>query len=186
MNPRFYLPAIYFLIVLSSCTMILSTNVPGKQEKSLPKEWIGRYKIISSPYFPEKRDTAQHEKEYAIFESDRIIWEGADGTKVYSLADSLKYSVIYGQSRYLSLLMPQGLYAVFKVIKKDDGLELYSMSSDDEPRKGELNKYFAKVEKMKKHEDEYYRVTIVDKKLDAYFKSSIPSKDVTKLVLVKQ
>ena len=182
---RFFLPVILSFILFSSCTMILSRNIPGKPEKSLPKEWIGKYEVISSPYFPEKRDTAQHEKEYATIETKRIIWESKDGTKTYSLDDSLRYSVIYGQSRYLSLLMPEGLYAIFKVVKKNDTLELYSLSSEDEPRKGELNRYFDKVEKMKKDEDEYYKVTIVDKKLDAYFKSSIPSKDVTKLVPVK-
>jgi len=177
--------AVLALVLFSSCTMVLSTNIPGKSEKSLPKEWLGKYEVISASYFPENRDSAQQEKEYATIETNRIIWESRDGTKIYTLNDSLRYSVIYGQSRYLSLLMPQGLYAVFKVIKNGDTLELYSLSSEDEPKKAELNKYFSKVEKVKKGDDEYYKVTIVEKKLDAYFKSSIPSKDVTKLVPVK-
>ncbi|MFI5128675.1 MAG: hypothetical protein ACHQFX_01740 [Chitinophagales bacterium] len=182
---HFLFLAVFVLVLFSSCTIILSTNIPGKSEKLLPKEWLGKYEVISASVFPEKRDSAQHEKEYATIEANRIIWESRDGVKTYSLNDSLRYSVISGQSKYISLLMPQGLYAVFKVIKNADTLELYSLSSEDEPKKAELNKYFSKVEKMKKGDDEYYKVTIVEKKLDAYFKSSIPSKDVIKLVPVR-
>ncbi|SRR5258706_1535439 len=182
---RILIPGTLAVVLFSSCAMILSTNVPGKQEKSLPKEWLGKYEVISAPYFPEKRDTTQPQKEFATIESNRIIWESRDGTRIYSLTDSLRYSVMYGQSRYLSLLMPQGLYAVFKVVKNVDTLELYSMSAEDEPKKMELNRYFDKVEKMKKGEDEYFKVTIIEKKLDAYFKSTIPSKDVTKLIPAK-
>jgi hypothetical protein len=173
------------IILFPSCTMILSTNYPGSSEKSLPKEWLGKYEVITTSPFPEKKDSAQPDKKYAIIESTRITWKTSDGDKIYSLNDSLRYSVMYSQSRYLSLLMPQGLYAVFKVIKKADTLELYSMSSDDEPKKGELNKYFGKVEKIKKGEDEYFKVTIIEKKLNAYFKSPIPSKEPTRLVSVK-
>ena len=182
---RFSLSAIWSLLLFSSCTMILTTNIPGKSERSLPKEWWGRYEIITESKMPERKDSAQPEKEYATIESDRIMWQSSDGTKIYSLDDSLRYSVIYGQNRYLSLLLPQGLYAVFKVIKKADTLELYSLSSDEEPKKSELNKYFGKVEKIKKGEDEYYKATIIEKKLDAYFKSSIPSKKAIRLVPVK-
>ena len=183
---RFTLPVIFSVVLFSSCTMILSTNIPGKPEKSLPKEWLGKYEVITVSPLPDRKDSAQSEKEFATIESNRVIWNSSDGTKIYSLDDSLRYSVIYGQSRYVSLLMPQGLYAVFKVLKKADTLELYSLSADDEVKKAELNRYFADVDKIKKGEDEYYKVTIIEKKLDAYFKSSIPSKEVTKLVPVKK
>ena len=173
------------LFLFSSCTMILSTNIPGKAEKSLPKEWWGKYEVFADSKMPERKDSAILEKEYAIIESTKITWKTSDGEKIYSLDDSLRYSVIYGQSRYISLLLPQGVYAVFKVIKNADTLALYSLSSDDEPKKSDLNKYFDKVEKIKKGEDEYYKVTILEKKLEAYFKSAIPSKEATKLVLVK-
>lgn len=170
----------------SSCTMILSTNVPGKQEKTLPKEWLGKYEVVSATHFSDKRDSVPSEKEYAIIESTRITYKGTDETKIFSLDDSLKYSVIYGQSRYLSLLMPQGLYAIFKVVKNADTLVLYSLSSDNEEiKKADLTKYFQDVEKIKRQDDEYYRVSIVEKKLDPYFKSPIPSKEPIKLVMVK-
>jgi hypothetical protein len=182
---RFLLSVVLALVLFSSCTMILSTNIPGKPEKSLPKEWWGKYEVFTDSKMPERKDSAILEKEYAIIEGTRITWKTGDEEKTYSLDDSLRYSVIYGQGRYISLLLPQGVYAVFKVIKNADTLELYSLSSDDEPKKADLNKYFSKVEKIKKGEDEYYRVTIVEKKLDAYFKSAIPSKEATKLVLVK-
>jgi hypothetical protein len=82
--------------------------------------------------------------------------------------------------------MPQGLYAVFKVEKKEGMLELYSLSSDDEDlKKWDLYDYFNNIEKMKGDEQQYYKVTIIDKKLDAYFKSKVPSGEVTKLVPVK-
>ena len=184
MNHRcFYLVAVLFFF--SSCTMILSTNVPGRLEKSLPKEWQGRYEVITESYFPEKRDSAKRKKEYATIESTRITWESNDGIKIYKLNDSLRYSVISGKGQYLSLLMPQGLYAVFKVLKDGEMLELQSLSSDDEPKKAELNRFFDKVEHVKKGEDEYYKVTIVEKKLDAYFESSIPSTEITKLIPMK-
>lgn len=174
------------IFLFSSCTMILSTNIPGKPEKSLPKEWLGKYEVVSATHFSDKRDSVPSEKEYATIESTRIIYTGVDETKIFLLDDSLKYSVIYGQSRYLSLLMPQGLYAVFKVVKNVDTLVLYSLSSDNEEiKKADLNKYFQDVEKIKRQDDEYYRVSVVEKKLDAYFKSSIPSKEPIKLVLMK-
>jgi phosphoenolpyruvate carboxylase len=93
--------------------------------------------------------------------------------------------VIAGQGRYLSLLMPQGLYAVFKVVKRSDTLELHALSADDDIKKADLNKYFDKIEKVNRDDEEYYKVTIVDKKLEPYFKSTIPSKEITKLVLVR-
>jgi hypothetical protein len=183
---RISLTGLGAILVFSSCTMILSTNVPGKTETSLPKEWLGKYEVMSEARMPDRKDSTKAEKEFATIESNRITWESTDGIKVFSLGDSLRYSVIYGQSRYLSLLMPQGLYAVFKVEKKDGTLELYSLSSDDEEiRKSDLNEYFDNIEKMKENEQQYYKVTIVDKKLDAYFKSKVPSGEVTKLVPVK-
>jgi len=177
---------IWMLFLFCSCTMILSTNVPGKSERSLPREWWGKYEAITESRMPDKRDAEKTERNYVTIDSNRISWQSTDETKTYSLNDSLRYSVIYGQSRYLSLLMPEGLYAVFKVVKNADTLELYSLSSDnDEMRKADLSQYFSKVEKIKTPADEYYRVTIVEKKLDAYFKSGIPSKDATRLVPVK-
>jgi hypothetical protein len=183
---RISLTGLGALLVFSSCTMILSTNVPGKAETSLPKEWLGKYEVISEARMPDRKDSTKAEKEFATIENNRITWESVDGIKVFSLGDSLRYSVVYGQSRYLSLLMPQGLYAVFKVEKKEGMLELYSLSSDDEDlKKWDLYDYFNNIEKMKGDEQQYYKVTIVDKKLDAYFKSKVPSGEVTKLVPVK-
>jgi hypothetical protein len=180
---RFFLPALLTFVLFSSCTMILSTNYPGNSEKTLPKEWLGKYEIISPTLFPETKDSTKTGKKFARIESNRIIWTTNEGDKVYSLDDSLRYSV-HNQNRYISLLMPQGLYAVFKVIKTGASLELYSLSSEEEPKKADLNKYFAKVEKKSDEGDEYYKVTIIEKKLDAFFKSSIPSKAPTKLVPV--
>ncbi len=182
---RLLLSTILAVILFSSCTMILATRYPGNPGKTLPKEWLGKYEVISVSPIPDKRDTGQSEKEYAIVESTRVTWKSAEGDKVYSLSDSLKYSVMPDQSQYLSVLMAQGLYAVFKVIKNGDALELYSISCDDEPKKSELNKYFKDVQKIKKGDDEYYKVTLVEKKLDAFFKSSIASKEITRLVPVK-
>jgi hypothetical protein len=128
---RFLLPCLG-LIVLSACTTILSTNIPGKAEQTLPAEWLGKYEVITPSPLPDKRDSANTEKEFAIIESTRITWKSVDGDKVFSLNDSLKYSVMHGESRYLSLLMPQGLYAVFKVRRNADTLELHSLSADDD------------------------------------------------------
>ena len=183
---RYVLKGIVIVCLYSSCTLILSTNVPGKPEKSLPPEWLGKYEVITPSPFPEKKDTSEHpEKEYATIESTKITWRTNDGDKVFSLADSLRYSMIPGEGRFLSLLMPQGLYAIFKVVKNADTLEFHSLCSDDDIKKIDLNKYFDKIEKINKGEDEYYKVTIVDKKLGAYFKSAIPSKEITKLVPVR-
>jgi hypothetical protein len=153
---RFFLSGVLALVLFSSCTMILSTNIPGSSSTSLPKEWLGKYEVVSTSPFPEKKDSTKPEKEYATIESTRITWESNDGNKVYSLDDSLRYSV-YGQNRFISLLMPQGLYAVFKVIKNGASLELYSLSSDEEPKKADLNKYFDKVEKKSDEGDAYYK-----------------------------
>ena len=174
------------LLLFCSCTTILSTNIPGKSERLLPKEWWGKYEAIAESKMPDKRDSLKTERAYVTIDSNRISWQSTDETKTYSLDDSLRYSVMYGQVRYLSLLVHEGLYAVFKVEKKGDTLQLYSLSSDnDKIRKSDLTQYFSKVEKIKNSTDEYYRVTIIEKKLDDYFKSGIPSKDATKLVPLK-
>jgi hypothetical protein len=178
---RFFLPGVMALLLFASCTMILSTNYPGSSEKSMPDEWLGRYEVNSPSLFPEKKDSAKTEKKYASIENNRISWTTNDENKIYTLGDSLSYST-YDQNRYISFLMPQGLYAVFKVIKNGATLELYSMSSEEEPKKTELNKYFDKVEKKSEDGDDYYKVTIIDKKLDAFFKSPVPSKEPIKLI----
>ena len=180
---RFLFTGIVILFLFCSCTMILSTNFPGKSEQLLPKEWWGKYEVVSEPKMPDKRDSVKTVKEFVTIESNRITWQGTDETKTYSLNDSLRYSVVNGQDRYLGLLMPEGLFAVFKVVRNAGSLELYSLSSDnDEIKKSDLAHYFSNVEKVKTSADEYYRVTIIEKKLDDYFKSDIPSKDATKLV----
>ena len=180
--PCLRLSGLLLLCFFSSCTMILSTTIPGKPEKTLPREWWGKYEVIAESPMPDKRDSVKHDKEIAVIDSNHITWQNSDGVKTFSLDDSLRYSVIYGQSRYLSLLMPQGLYAIFKVVKTRDTLNLYSLSSDADIKKTELNKYFENVDKIQTGDDEFYRVTLVEKKLDAYFKSGIPSKQVIKLV----
>jgi hypothetical protein len=180
---RFLLSAVLTLVLFSSCTMILSTNFPGSAEKTLPKEWLGKYEVVLTSPFPDKKDSTKPEKEFATIGATRITWQSNDGNKIYSLDDSLRYSV-YDKTSYISLLMPQGLYAVFKVVKNGAALELYAMSSDEEPKKADLNKYFDKIEKKSDQGDEYYKVTIIEKKLDAFFKSSIPSKEPTRLVPV--
>ena len=106
------------LIVLSACTTILSTNIPGKAEQTLPAEWLGKYEVITPSPLPDKRDSAKHGKGICNHRKHPHNLKSVDGDKVFSLNDSLKYSVMHGESRYLSLLMPQGLYAVFKVLKK--------------------------------------------------------------------
>ena len=181
---RHFLITTLALLLFASCTQVLSTNYPGKSEKSLPKEWQGNYEVVFTSPFPDKKDSSKPEREFARIESDRITWTGRDASKVYSLNDSLRYSV-YDHNGYISLLMPEGLYAVFKVTHIGDTLALASMSTDEEPKKADLVKYFKDVEKKSSQGDDYYQVTIIEKKLDTYFKSSIPSKDPLKLVPVR-
>lgn len=121
---RHFLISTLALLFFASCTQVLSTNYPGKSEKSLPKEWLGSYEVVFTSPFPDKKDSSKPEREFARIESDRITWTGRDASKVYSLNDSLRYSV-YDHNGYISLLMSEGLYAVFKVTHIGDTLALF-------------------------------------------------------------
>ena len=82
---RLLTAAVGLMVLGSSCTIILSTNIPGKAEKSLPDEWLGKYEVISASPLPDKRDSANSEKEYAIIESNGITWQSNDGDKRFSV-----------------------------------------------------------------------------------------------------
>lgn len=183
--PRNCLICLLVIISLSSCTGLLSTNIPGTVQKSLPQEWVGKYEAVVEMPDDEPVDTSI---KYVTIESRRITFKSDNESVSYSLDDSLRYSVS-GQNKYLSVLQPHGLYFIMKVIKTGPGLEVHFLLPEDDDmedlKKEDFEKYFEKVQKVTKKDNIYFKVTIIEKKLDDFFKSPLAFKNFVKLSAVK-
>lgn len=173
----------------TSCTGIVTTNFPGKAASSIPAEWQGRYSIEYPEVLTGMQRTNEDNtpvKEYVTITSDRITWDHSPDINIYSLKDSLTVSSIDGQY-YLSVRNNKSLYTVLRAVLKGRNLELYGMYTYDSFSEYSLGNYFKNVKKRNDSNDELntiFQVTIIDSKLEGFFKSSlIPQNPV---LLVRQ
>ncbi|MES2557081.1 MAG: hypothetical protein V4604_13075 [Bacteroidota bacterium] len=167
------------LISFASCTIVTSTNIPGETATKFPKNLSGKY-ILE---YPEELSmlAVEGSDTYITFKGDEMIIDNTDGQTIAKLGDSLFFSTI-GKQQYLSFgVSPQ--INVFKVVKKGKDLQLFSMCGDV-TSSSDLTGFFSDVKEVAGEVDENgeagpssYEVTIDDKKLDGYFKSSIPMKE---------
>jgi hypothetical protein len=173
-------------LALTSCTVVTATNLPGKTSAKIPKNICGTYGL---EYPGDLAALAGEGDDQTVvtLKSDRVLIQNTDGTTETMLGDSLFYSTI-GKQGYLSLGAAPNL-SVFKVVKSGKDVHLYSLCSEEYVTGDDLGKHFAKVEEIPGEPTESgeagtpsFLVTIDDKKLDSYFKSTIPMKDPFKLV----
>jgi len=169
------------VILLSSCTLVTATNVPGKKATKVPKNMLGQYEL----HYPESIAAMMEgsdAKTIVIFENDRMTVRNTDGDNISMLGDSLFISTIKKQT-YLSMGAPPSVI-VFKIVKKGKDMELYPMFCNEEVTANLLEPYFSKVTEVEGEMDENgemgastYEVTIDDTKLDKFFTSEIALKD---------
>ncbi|ASS47297.1 MAG: hypothetical protein A3D31_15750 [Candidatus Fluviicola riflensis] len=183
---RFFTIGALVLISITSCTIVTSTNVPGKTATKFPKNMSGKYIL----QYPEELSmlAVEGSDTYVTFKGDEMIVDNTDGQTITKLGDSLFFSTI-GKQQYLSFgVSPQ--INVFKVVKNGKNIELFSMCGDV-TSSGDLTNFFSNVKEIPGEVDENgdtgaasYEVTIIDGKLNDYFESSIPMKEP--FVLKKQ
>lgn len=116
------------------------------------------------------------------FKSDRMVTNDDNGTSENLLGDSLYVSNV-GKSIYISLGEAPG-FTVYKVERKGKDLHLYSLFAETDVTKDQLEAHFSKVDEIPGEPDENgevsppsYSVTIDPKRIDAYFKSGLSSKE---------
>jgi hypothetical protein len=173
--------AIAFLLVFTtSCTVITTTKVPGKQSSKFPKKMLGKFELS----YPSELDMymAEADKIEVEIKQQELTTFDSKGEHQLILGDSVYFSKI-GKDLYLSLQAAES-YHVFKVQYSGKNIELYSMA----PNSGVegLEKYCEKIENEdldgngEIDEDEslgmFLKVTIKDSEMSKYFKSNIPIK----------
>jgi len=179
-----------FTLLLSSCTPVTSTNLPGKKANEVPKAMRGKFELIYPETFAGLMEESG-EKTFVTFKADGLLMD-SDEEKMSKLNDSLFISSI-GKQWYISLGAAPELN-VFKVVKKGKSFELYPMYSMETITSDDLTPYFSNVKEEVSEADENgegggvasFNVTIDDSKLDSYFKSALPSSEPFKLVKAKK
>lgn len=164
------------LIFLNSCTIITSTNAPGKAEKAFPKTMIGKYELVYPESFQGMMEGADLKTTVEI-KSDEIIMNSGEGDSHLKINDSISVTKL-GKQYYLCMGKAPVLN-VFKVIKKGKDLELHSINAKPEVTADQLKPFFSEVVTTSSVDEETgestdsYVVTIDDKKIDSYYKSDI-------------
>jgi hypothetical protein len=165
-----------FLIFLNSCTIITSTNAPGKEEKTFPKSMLGTYELIYPESFQGMMEGAEMKTTVEI-KSDELILNSGQGDSHMKINDSISITKL--KKQYYLCMGKAPVLNVFKVIKKGKDLELHSMNAKAEVTVEQLKPYFSEVKTTSTLDEETgeltetYVVTIDDKKIDSYYKSDI-------------
>lgn len=164
------------LLFLNSCTIVTSTNAPGKPEKAFPKAMIGKYELIYPESFQGMMEGADM-KTIIEIKSDELIMNSGEGDSHMKLNDSISVNKL-GKQFYLCMGKEPALN-VFKVIKKGKDWELHSMNAKEGVTADQLKPFFSNVSTNTDLDEETgeltesYIVTIDDRKIDSYYKSDI-------------
>lgn len=166
-------------LLLSSCTIVTSTNLPGEKLSKIPKNLHGDYTLE----MPGEMAGLMGDNALEVsFKTDRMTTNDENGKSESMLGDSLYFSKV-GKSIFLSLGESPN-FTVYKIVPKGKDLHLYSLFAESDITKGQLEAYFTKVEEIPGEPDENgemtpssFSVTIDPKRIDAYFKSGLATKD---------
>jgi len=164
------------LILLSACTIVTSTNAPGKPESAFPKSMIGKYELIYPESFQGMMEGTNMKTTVQI-KSDELIMDSGEGESHMKINDSISVTKL-GKQYYLCMGKAPVLN-VFKVIKKGKDLELHAMNAKEGVTAEQLKPFFSEVTTNSDLDEETgeitesYVVTIDDKKIDSYYKSDI-------------
>lgn len=176
------LASLLISLIFISCTHIISSNFPGKEQKQLPASWVGKYDA-KLPSFLQFFFSGSSQKLKVEITRNGLVWGTEDSTvSTYTTSDSLRFSETGGH-KYISLHNSHNQYTVFRVKETAKGLELYGMSADEDIEQEQLIPYFKNVDLKVSDEDsvdtgiKLYEVEIDDSKLNSFFSSKIPAKD---------
>ena len=163
--------------LLTACSVVTSTNSPGKKADAFPKEMRGEFELL----YPESMRTMMEGAGSTTvnISATEAIMTTSESVSILKLNDSIVYSTIKKQG-FISLGAAPD-FTVLKVVSVGKDFELYPMYTDGNESIEDLKKYFSKVEETVNVEDESgtktYKVTINDKSLGKYFDSNIPTKE---------
>ncbi|AEA43919.1 hypothetical protein [Fluviicola taffensis] len=164
------------ILLLNSCTIVTSTNAPGKPEKAFPKSMIGSYELIYPESFQGMMEGAEMKTTIEI-KSDELIMNSGEGDSHMKINDSISINKL-GKQYYLCMGRSPVLN-VFKVVKKDKDFEFHSMNAKEGVTADQLRPFFSEVTTTSDLDEETgeitdsYTVKIDDKKIDSYYKSDI-------------
>jgi hypothetical protein len=184
--------SVFFIltILFVSCSHIVATNYPGEAKDKLPESWKGQYSIEFPSYLAMMMESADTKQSKVHIMSTMIRWTQDGVHSTYSTSDSLKFSELNGNF-YISLGNSHNQYSVFKVVKVDDGFDLFGLTAADDVKEDKLSPYFKDIKELETNDENdetginLYQVTIIDKKLDSYYESGIPSTEPIKLRKIK-
>lgn len=168
------------ILTISSCTIVTSTNIPGKTLNKIPKKMLGNYEL----QLPSEMSSmlGDENKLFVTLESERMVTNDGKDESFTKLGDSLFFSII-GKDVYMSMGAAPSL-TVYKVVQKGKDLELYSLFANEGVSAQQLSPYFSNVEEIPGELDENgeigpsnMSVTIDDSKLASYFKSGLQMTD---------
>src|SRR3954454_7713351 len=89
------------LIFLNSCTIITSTNAPGKPEKTFPKSMVGSYELIYPESFQGMMEGAEMTTTVTI-KPDELIMNSGEGDSHLKINDSISVTKL-GKQYYLCM-----------------------------------------------------------------------------------
>jgi hypothetical protein len=161
-------------LLFSACTLVNSTNIPGKEVKEFPAFMQGKYEL----QYPASMQTYMEDyKTLAEIRSNGIAIVNEGEESFIPLEDSLSISKL-GKEYFISMGATPALN-VFKVVKKGNNLELYGLNAKDGTTAEQLKAYFSHVELLTDLDaesgeiNETIQVTIDEKKLKKYYKSDL-------------
>jgi hypothetical protein len=177
------------VLALSSCTIVTSTNVPGKNAKKFPKSLQGYYQLELGEDFA--AFMGEENKMYVTFKSDRmVVNDGTTDTETL-LGDSLFVSKIK-KGYYLSMGAGTN-YTVYKLKKEGNDVIMYPLFAQEGVTSNDLKPFFKSVEEIPGEVDENgemgassMSVTIDNAKLEEYFKSDLVMKEPFKLKFISK
>lgn len=175
------------LLSLASCTIVTSSNTPGKLQKAFPKKIIGEYEMKYPSSLETMAEGTGVSSTVSISKTSISIKTGDEVTNL-ALNDSLFYSTI-GKQGYLSLGTAPN-FTVLRLVRNGSDLELYTMNGSGSLSKEDLTPFFKEVvEEIDRDENDEetisYKVTIDDAKLEKYFQSELVDKDPIRLIRKK-
>jgi hypothetical protein len=176
------------VVALSSCTIVTSTNVPGKNLKKIPKSLQGHYELeLGEDYAAFMGD----QKMYVTFKSDRMVVNDGTTDTETMLGDSLFVSSI-SKNYYLSMGAGTS-YTVYKLKKEGKNLMMHPLFAEEGVTANDLKPFFKSVEEIPGEMDENgeegapsMSVSIDDAKLEDYYKSDLVMKEPYRLKFLRK
>ncbi|WP_300663512.1 hypothetical protein [Fluviicola sp.] len=174
MKIALYIAGMFFF--LHSCTIVTSTNAPGKPEKTFPKSMIGSYELIYPESFQGMMEGTEMKTTVRITPTELVTSNG-EGDSHMKINDSISITKL-GKQYYLCMGKEPALN-VFKVIMKGKDLELHSMNAKSGVTAEQMQPFFSKVSTDSSVDEETgeitdsYIVTIDDSKIDKYYASDL-------------